>query len=68
MKKLEKSEMMVSWALEVTEFAIMFQPKNAIKAQALADIIVECIIPGEQIDDEARKTLTCNMTHPPLQL
>ena len=41
MNKLEAVERLIQWAIELSEFDIKYQPKNAIKAQALADFIVE---------------------------
>ncbi|KAL2228827.1 UNVERIFIED_CONTAM: hypothetical protein Sindi_1862400 [Sesamum indicum] len=37
----EVSGRMVKWAVELSEFGVEFQPRPAIKAQALADFIVE---------------------------
>ncbi|KAL2237680.1 UNVERIFIED_CONTAM: Retrovirus-related Pol polyprotein from transposon 17.6, partial [Sesamum indicum] len=37
----EVSRRMVKWAVELSEFGVEFQPRPAIKAQALADFIVE---------------------------
>ncbi|XP_011101938.1 uncharacterized protein LOC105179973 [Sesamum indicum] len=37
----EVSERMVKWAVELSEFGVEFQPRPAIKAQTLADFIVE---------------------------
>ena len=33
---------MAKWAVKLSEFDISFQPRTSIKAQALADFIVEC--------------------------
>ncbi|XP_073022575.1 uncharacterized protein [Primulina eburnea] len=38
---LEASGRMVKWAVELSEFGIEFQPRPAIKAQVLADFLVE---------------------------
>ena len=38
---------MAKWAIELTEFDINYQSRPAIKAQALADFIVECTVPEE---------------------
>ena len=32
---------MVQWAIELSEFDVKYKPRNAIKAQALADFIAE---------------------------
>ena len=41
MNKLEAAGRLIQWAVELSEFDIRYQPRNAIKAQALADFIVE---------------------------
>ena len=35
------SERLLCWSLELSEFDIIFKPRSAIKAQAIADFIVE---------------------------
>ena len=39
MNKLEATGRLIQWAIELSEFDIRYQPRNAIKAQALADFI-----------------------------
>ena len=41
MNKLEVVGRLIQWAIELSEFDIRYQPRNAIKAQALADFIVK---------------------------
>ena len=41
MNKLEAAGRLIQWAVELSEFDIRYQPRNAIKAQALADFITE---------------------------
>ena len=41
MNKLEAAGRLVQWAIELSEFDVKYKPKNAIKAQALADFIAE---------------------------
>ena len=41
MNKLEAAGRLIQWAVELSEFDIRYQPRNAIKAQALVDFIVE---------------------------
>ena len=41
MNKLEAGGRLIQWAVELSEFDIKYQPRHAIKAQALADFIVE---------------------------
>jgi len=33
---------MVKWAIELAPYGINYEPRRAIKAQALADFITEC--------------------------
>ncbi|GKU88722.1 hypothetical protein SLEP1_g2951 [Rubroshorea leprosula] len=48
LQKLECSRRLIKWAVELEEFEITFQQRYAIRAQALADFIVECT-PGNSI-------------------
>ena len=41
MNKLEAAERLIQWAIELSEFDVKYQPRNAIKAQALADFIAK---------------------------
>ena len=41
MNKLEVGGRLIQWAVELSEFVIKYQLRHAIKAQALADFIVE---------------------------
>ena len=41
MNKLEAAGRLIQWAVELSEFDIQYQPRNAIKAQALANFIAE---------------------------
>ena len=41
MNKLEAAGRLIQWAVELSEFDIKYQPRHAIKAQALTDFIVE---------------------------
>ncbi|GLT79171.1 hypothetical protein SLA2020_506680 [Shorea laevis] len=42
LQKPECSGRLIKWAVELREFEITFQQRSAIRAQALADFIVEC--------------------------
>ncbi|GKV15561.1 hypothetical protein SLEP1_g26343 [Rubroshorea leprosula] len=42
LRKLECSGRLIKWAVELGEFEITFQQRSIIRAQALADFIVEC--------------------------
>ena len=41
MNKLEAAGRLIQWAIELSEFDVRYQPRNAIKAQVLADFIVD---------------------------
>ncbi|KAK3001122.1 hypothetical protein RJ639_022192 [Escallonia herrerae] len=43
----EASGRLVNWSVELGEFDIQYKPHTAIKAQALADFIVECTLPED---------------------
>ncbi|KAK3037081.1 hypothetical protein RJ639_029923 [Escallonia herrerae] len=38
---------LVNWSVELREFDIQYKPRTVIKAQALADFIIECTLPGD---------------------
>ncbi|XP_074374316.1 uncharacterized protein LOC141714714 [Apium graveolens] len=42
----EASRRVVAWSIELGEFNLEYVPKTAIKAQALADFVVECTFSG----------------------
>ena len=41
MNELKAAERLIQWAIELNEFDVKYQPRNAIKAQALGDFIAE---------------------------
>lgn len=41
--KPEASGRLVKWSVELSKFDISYQPRVAIKAQALVDFVAECI-------------------------
>ena len=41
-EKPEKSGRLVKWAVELSGLGLTYQPRAAMKAQALADFIAEC--------------------------
>ncbi|KAK3035677.1 hypothetical protein RJ639_032549 [Escallonia herrerae] len=43
----DASGRLVNWSVELDEFDIKYQPRTAIKAQALSDFVVECTIPED---------------------
>ncbi|XP_075478766.1 uncharacterized protein LOC142519612 [Primulina tabacum] len=48
MTHVEVSGRMVKWTVELGEYDIEYKPRVAIKAQALADFLIEMIQPGEE--------------------
>ena len=49
MNKLEAIGRLIQWAIELSEFDVSYQPRNAIKAQELADFIAKLTLnQGEQ--------------------
>ena len=56
MNKPEVVGRMVQWAIELSQFDIEYHPRAAIKAQALADFIVEFTPPNEEnLSPEAKR-------------
>ena len=56
MNKLEAVGRMVQWAIKFSQFDIEYHPRTVIKAQALADFIVEFTIPSEDsLPNEAER-------------
>ena len=51
MNKLEAAGQLIQWAVELSEFDIKYQPRNAIKAQALADFIAEFTQSHDNLDE-----------------
>ena len=41
MNKLEAARRLIQWAVEFSEFNVQYRPREAIKAQVLADFIAE---------------------------
>ena len=57
MNKLEAAGLLIQWAIELSEFDVKYQPRNAIKAQVLADFIAKFSLNRSELDevDEVRK-------------
>ncbi|XP_056688281.1 uncharacterized protein [Spinacia oleracea] len=51
--KIERSGRLAAWAFELSAFGIKYQPRTAIKAQALANFLAECSY-QEMLDDTKR--------------
>ena len=51
MNKLEATGRLIQWAIELSEFNVRYQPRNAIKAQVLADFIVEFTSNQGELDE-----------------
>ncbi|XP_077246068.1 uncharacterized protein LOC143885918 [Tasmannia lanceolata] len=52
----DTSGKLVKWAVELSEFDIQYLPRQAIKAQVLADFVVECTIHQQSIESEVAQT------------
>ena len=50
LQKLDLIGRKVTWSVELSEFDIQYEPRAAIKAQALADFLVEMVDEAESID------------------
>ena len=51
MNKLEAAGRLIQWAIELSEFDVRYQPRNAIKAQVLADFIAEFTPNQGEVDE-----------------
>ena len=57
MNKLEAVGQLIQWAIELSEFDIRYQPRNATKAQALANFITKFTLSHGDLDEiEGNKT------------
>ena len=57
MNKMEAAGQLIQWAIELSEFDIRYQPRNTIKAQALANFIAEFTPSYDDLDElEGDKT------------
>ena len=54
MNRLEAAEWVIQWAVDLSEFDIRYQPRHAIKAQALADFIVKFTPSHDEAGDSKR--------------
>ncbi|XP_050285610.1 uncharacterized protein LOC126725123 [Quercus robur] len=54
MNRLEAAGRLIQWAVELSEFDIRYQPRHAIKAQALADFIAEFTPSHRETEDSER--------------
>ena len=51
MNRLEAAGRLIQWAVELSEFDIRYQPRYAIKTQALADFIAEFTPNYDDLDE-----------------
>ncbi|KAM6563003.1 hypothetical protein CsatB_023001 [Cannabis sativa] len=51
LQKLDASEQLLKWAVELGQYEIIFQPRTVIKGQALVDFVVECTNKEESISE-----------------
>ncbi len=52
MNKPDAVGRLIQWAVELSEFDIEYRPRQAIKAQALADFIAEFTVAEEEPSEE----------------
>ena len=52
LQKLDAYGQLVKWSAKLGEFNLSYRPRGTIKAQALADFIVDRIEPGEEVQEE----------------
>ena len=52
LQKPDASGRLVKWSVELSEFDLSYKPRGAIKAQALADFMVDYVEPGEEVQEE----------------
>ena len=50
MNKLEAAGQLIQWAIKLSEFDIKYQPRNAIKAQTLANFIAEFTLSHDNLN------------------
>ena len=50
--KPNASGRLVKWSVELSEFDLTYQPQGAVKAQALADFVLDCTEPEEWVHGE----------------
>ena len=60
MNRLEAAERLIQWAVELSEFDIRYQPRHAIKAQALADFIAEFTPNHDEMENSKRWVVHVN--------
>ena len=56
--KPETSGMLMTWAIELSEFDIRYRPKTAIKGQVLADFVMEFTSAEPARDAQAKTDLS----------
>nr|KYP34074.1 Transposon Ty3-G Gag-Pol polyprotein [Cajanus cajan] len=52
LQKPDLAGRMMKWSIELSEFAIRYEPRGAIKAQVLADFLVELTPPAETLSEK----------------
>ena len=68
MNKLEAAGRLIQWTIELSEFDVRYQPRNAIKAQALVDFIVEFTPSHDNLDEmEGNKKWVVHVDGSPTQ-
>ena len=57
LRRPEASGKLVKWAVELTQFDILYQPRTAIKGQALTDFIFDLTFPSKEDRDQQMELL-----------
>ena len=47
---------LIKWAIELGEFDIKYKPRTTIKAQELADFMLKCTIPNQEVGGQEDTT------------
>ena len=56
MNKPEATKRLIQWAIELSQFDVVYCPKTAVKAQAVVDFITEFTLPDdEKAKDESER-------------
>ena len=56
---------MTKWTIKLDEFDIQYHPCPSMKAQILANFVIEYTIPDNKFEDEANDTIKLTMTPKP---
>ena len=60
---MKTSSWMVKWSIKLSEYNLEFQPRQSIKAQALANFVAKCSFYDFQNQEQMRQSATENDSH-----